>query len=661
MRIQFSILSIFILLTSCSVAQPGRYKTDNKKAIKLYEEANICFKDIDPVTGKRSSLECAESNALKALEKDPEFIDALLLMAQIKIETNDFREAISYKEKVLQIDPGFSPNELYYIGSLAIAIGDYEKSLKFSKMFLTQRNTNEFFQDAARRNVENCQFAIEALKKPVKYEPKNLGPNVNTERPEYFPTLTADDKTLLFTRNIEDERVPFYGEQEDFFVTTWENDQWSPSTELGDPINTKYNEGAPTFSADGKYVIFVGCETGFRGELNYGENRQGYGSCDLFASEKVGNKWTRPFNLGKPVNSAHWESQPCFSADGKTLYFIRGIVRQGRKNPGEQDIYTTHITEEGTWSIPEKVSMNVNTPYQEESVMIHPDGQTLYFSSNGHPGMGGLDIFMSRKNAKGEWGKAINLGYPINTYGQENSLLVSAKGDLAFFASDREGGLGALDLYSFDLPSQFRPVKTTHVKGIVYDAVTKEHLAAHFKLIDLETGETVKEAFANSGNGEFLVALPVNRDYALHATHDGYLFFSQNYSLSQEDLKNKEFVIEVPMEKGKIVLENVFFDKAKYDLKPKSTYELDRVVEYLKSNPSIKVELGGHTDSDGDDKMNQILSENRAKACVDYIVSKGIDPDRLSHKGYGESEPRVPNDTKENKALNRRTEMKIIQ
>lgn len=660
MRTQIVVTVCCLLFgASCSVAQPGMYGTTSKKAIKLYEEANICFKDLDPRTGKRRSLDCARSNALKALEKDPKFIDAHLLMAEIKIVEGDYAEAIKYKENVLEITPNYSANELYYIASLAMGMGNYDKGLKFSNHFLASRNTNEMFQDQARRFVENCQFAIPAIKQPVDFEPVNLGEAINTERPEYFPTLTADDKTLLFTRNIEDDRVPFNGQQEDFFLSTNNNGEWQPCKNIGPPINTKYNEGAPTFSADGRYVIFVGCETGYRGQLNYGENRQGYGSCDLFASEKVGNSWTEPFNLGKPVNSNHWESQPCFSSDGKSLYFIRGTVRQGRKNPAEQDIYITQITDDGTWTTPVRVPGKINTPYREESVMIHPDGNTIYFSSNGHPGMGGLDIYVSHKEHNGTWGTPVNLGYPINTYNNENSLLVSAKGDLAFFASDREGGKGSLDLYSFELPEEFRPTRTTHVRGLVYDAVTKKHLPAHFKLIDLETGKVVKEAYANSGNGEFLVALPINKNYALHADHEGYLFYSKNYSLKNVDV-NSEFAIEVPMEKGKIVLENVFFEVNKFDLKTESIYELNRVVDYLRENTTVKVELGGHTDSDGEEKENQQLSENRAKVCVDYIISKGIDTERLTYKGYGESQPRVENDTDEHKAMNRRTEMKII-
>jgi len=661
MRIQLIVAFFFSFLASCTVAQPGIYSTSSKKAIKLYEEANICYKDLDPQTGRRRSLNCAESNALKALEKDEQFIDALLLLSEVKIAQNDFLSAIAYKERVLAMNPGYSSNEFYYIASLAMGLGDYEKCLKFSKLFLARRSTSEYFQDQARRYVDDCEFAIQALKSPVKYNPENLGAGINSERPEYFPTLTADDKSLLFTRNVEDDRVPMYGEQEDFFLTIWENGSWQESEILKGPINTKYNEGAPTYSADGKYVVFVGCETGYRGEFNYGEGRQGYGSCDLFASEKVGSKWMKPFNLGKPVNSNHWESQPSFSADGKSLYFIRGIVRQGRKDPGEQDIFVTEITDQGTWSVPKRVSGKINTPYREESVSIHPDGQTLYFSSNGHPGMGGLDIFMSRRQLNGEWGEPINLGYPINTFNHENSLLVSAKGDLAFFASDREGGHGSLDLYSFELPLKFRPIKTTYVRGKVFDAISKKHLPAYFKLIDLETGQIVKEAYANSGNGEFLVALPINKNYALHAEHKGYLFYSKNYALNSDQMKDMEFVIEVPMEKGKIVLENVFFAVGKYDLETESIYELDRVVDFLMSSSTIKVELGGHTDTDGDDDMNQVLSENRAKACVDYLVSKGIDANRLSFKGYGETQPRVKNNSPTNKALNRRTELKIIE
>jgi len=311
--------------------------------------------------------------------------------------------------------------------------------------------------------------------------------------------------------------------------------------------------------------------------------------CKLFVSERIGKDWTKPVNMGKPINSGHWETQPCFSSDGKTLYFVRGLVKhRERRDPKNQDIYKTEILPNGTWSVPEKLGSNINTPGREESVQIHPDGQTLYFSSDGHTGMGGQDLFMSRVDATGRWGKAINLGYPINTHKDENSLLVSSKGGIALFASDREGGYGDLDLYSFNLPQKYQPIETTFMKGLVYDEETKKPLAAKFQLIDLKTGKIVKAAIANSGSGDFIVALPTNKDFALIAEHEGYLFFSKNYSLDKLKKNKDGFSVNVPMKPIKagdsFVLENIFFDVNKYDLKPASKTELGKLKKILTEN-----------------------------------------------------------------------------
>lgn len=661
----FLITTLFISITSCSVAQPGmKYTTSDKKAIKLYEEARKCFNYMDPTTGKRL-LDCAIENGEKALARDPNFSEAYSLLSNVYVEKGDLEKAIEYKQKMMSSTTNFSQSEYFYLASMQMAVGDYQNCKKNAQRYLQNRNANPNFVDKCKQYIANCDFAIEAKAHPYDFEPENLGPNINTDRPEYFPSLTADDHKLLFTRLIEDENAVFGGQQEDIFVSEINGDHWSLAQKLSDNVNSKYNEGAPTFSADGKYVIFVGCETGDQGDYDYGEGREGYGSCDLFASEKVGDHWSKPFNLGAPVNSKHWESQPSFSSDGKTLYFIRGIIHDRQmRSPKEQDIYVTELTPEGTWSTPVKLSDKINTPYREESVQIHPDGQTLYFSSEGHVGMGGTDIYMSRLDENGEWGTPVNLGYPINTNHDENSTLVSAEGEFAYFASNREGGLGSLDLYSFKLPEQFRPIKTTFMKGKVFDVETKKPLAADFQLIDLKTGKLVKRAIANSGNGEFIVALPENSDFALIAEHDGYFFYSKNYSLDKLTKTENGFEFDVPMSPIKpgdsFILENIFFDVDKWDLKSESIVELNKLLEILQKNPNIKIELGGHTDSDGNDTHNQQLSENRAKAVVEWLISKGIDSGRLSYKGYGETQPIAPNDTPENKAKNRRTEVTIM-
>lgn len=661
MKYVFTIILV-LMFSEFSFAQHYTYNTEDKKAIKLYKKALEEYNTINPNNGFRN-WDAAESYALQALERDSNFYLPHDLLSKIYVETNQYKKALEAKKNVVRINPKPISSDFYYTASLAMQTGSYQDVLEYGSRYLKFRNTNDLFVSNVRRFMDNANFAIEAEANPYDYELINLGKGVNTERNEYFPSITADDELLLFTRDIED-RDP-YGRpslQEDIFVSKVENNSWSESWGVSDNINTQFNEGAPTFSSDGKYIIMVGCEMG---PMGYGAGRKGYGSCDLFFSEKVGSKWSRPVNLGSPVNSGNWETQPSFSSDGKTLYFVRGTIKPGsRRESKDQDIYMTQITDKG-WSKPVKLGPNINTPYREESVFIHPDGQTLYFSSEGHPGMGGLDIFMSRKQANGSWGKPINLGYPINTAGHENSLLVDAKGDLAYFASDREGGEGNLDLYSFKLPESFKPYQTLALKGKIYDAETKEPLSARFELIDIHTGEVFKEAYPNRGNGEFLVPMPINKDFALVATHKGYQLFSKNFSLTDNSIQ-REFVVEVPMQAiakvgTSFVLENVFFDVDKSVLKSESKAELNRLYNILMENPEIKIEIGGHTDSDGDDTHNQELSENRARSVVDYLIKKGIAKERLSNKGYGESNPIAPNDTEENKAKNRRTEVKVVE
>ena len=656
------ILSL-VVVYSCSTAQHYSYNTEDKKAIKLYKKAVDEYNTIDPNSGARNWNE-AEKYALQSIERDSNFFHPYDLLFKVYVETYALEKALNAKKKAIQINTKPISSDFYYVADLAMKTGRYDDVITYGNQYLKFKNTNDAFVTNVHRYLENAQFAEEAIKNAYDYELINLGKGVNTDRDEYFPSLTADDRYLLFTRNTID-KDPYGREsiQEDIFVSEQKDGIWGEAWKISDNLNTPFNEGAPTFSADGKYIIFVACEMGPRG---YGAGRKGYGSCDLFFSEKVGNTWSKPFNLGAPVNSMHWETQPSFSSDGKTLYFVRGIVEPGsRREIRNQDIYKTEITADGTWSTPEKLGTNVNTPYREESVFIHPDGQTLYFSSDGHPGMGGLDIFMSRKQADGSWGKAINLGYPINTFEDENSLLVNSKGELAFFSSSRAGGEGNLDVYSFVMPEEFRPFQTVVLKGKIYDANTKEPLNARFELIDIETGEVFKEAYPNRGNGEFLVPMPVNKNFALVATHNGYQLFSKNYSLALDNGIKKEFEIEVPMQPITVgtsfVLENVFFDVDKAELKPESRAELDRLHTILEQNPEVNIEIGGHTDSDGDDAHNQELSERRAEAVVNYLVNKGISKDRLSYMGYGETQPMVSNTSAENKAKNRRTEVKVVE
>jgi outer membrane protein OmpA-like peptidoglycan-associated protein/tetratricopeptide (TPR) repeat protein len=642
----FSLL-LFTLLFSCaSMAQD--LSTDSRRAAKLFEEGQSLY--------QRHQHQEAEKMLLEALEKD-NFVEARTLLGYVYLDLMQYQKAKAQFAQAIDINAKAIPNNLFFLAELELKDGEYESAQKHFNAFLESNPQNSEQLNRSKNGLEVIDFALKAQKNPVPFEPKNLGPSFNSEQAEYFPSLTVDGNTLLFTRRLPSKSSPM-GYNEDFYLAQRnEKGHWQKAQNMGQPINTANNEGAPSFSADGNMLIFTACEL----YGDYGGNRKGYGSCDLFITFKGdANLWGKPKNLGSTINSAHWETQPSFSADGKTLYFVQG--KRNRSGSQNGNIYVSRLNEEGRWTVPQALSNKINTIGNEESVFIHPDGKTLYFSSDGHLGMGGLDIFMSQKDSSGEWSEPLNLGYPINTHKNENSLLVSPDGELAYFASDRKEGYGDLDLYSFELPEQFKPNPVSYFAGNIFDKETKAPLSARFQLIDLESGETVVESYSNI-NGDFLMALPAGKDYALNVSKSGYLFYSDNFSLTQTS-DNKAFRKNVPLSPikvgEKIVLNNIFFETAKYTLKKQSKIELSKVVQFLEENPSLKIEVSGHTDNVGSDESNLKLSKNRAKSVVDYLVQEGIESSRIRSKGYGSTQPIADNDTKAGKAKNRRTEFEII-
>jgi outer membrane protein OmpA-like peptidoglycan-associated protein/tetratricopeptide (TPR) repeat protein len=639
-----------MLVVSCKAQSQGNYSSTNKKAIKLYEKASEFYQN------KQSAKALDELS--KCLKTDSLFAEAHALMGYIFIDMKKDNEAIKSLSKAVYISPNFYRKLFFTLGRLEMTKGMYAEAKMHLSQYLKSPKLDPFYANYAQLDILNCDFAIQAMKNPVAFNPKNMGAEVNTDGYEYFPAITADNSQFMFTRNVRpDKNDPNSHWQEDFFISKNVDGKWTAAKGISNNINTQANEGAPTLSVDGQILFFVICAQ----EEGYGGERKGYGSCDIFYSQLIGTKWTKPQNVGSPVNSKNWETQPSFSSDGKTLYFIRGTLNE--EGVRDRDIWMAQIQDDGRWSNPVRLSDKINTPGNEESVYIHPDNQTLYFASNGHIGMGGMDIFMCKRDANGEWGNPINLGYPINTWNDENSLLVNAQGNVAYFSSDRAGGFGGMDIYYFELDKSLQPQKVTYVKGKVFDKETKAPLEARFELIDLATGKQVIVSGSNPGTGEFLVCLPPNKDYMLNVSKEGYLFYSQNFSL-KEQVGDKPYQLDVPLSKPNVDeivrLDNVFFDTDKFDLKPESKAELNKLVDFLKKNAALKIELRGHTDSDGNDKSNLVLSDNRAKAVYQYLIDNGITKERLSFKGYGETLPIEKNDTPEGRQKNRRTEFKII-
>jgi outer membrane protein OmpA-like peptidoglycan-associated protein len=532
------------------------------------------------------------------------------------------------------------------IGRYQDAKNDYEK-------FMSYPNVPAEKRDRSTNSVHACDFGIDAMAHPVPFHLDNLGDNVNSPLDEYVNAITTDGQRLYFTRKLprNAETIDQGNEfEEDFFFCDKQDTGWAKAVNLGPPINTHGNEGALCISPDGKLIFFAAC------------NRpDSYGSCDIYWSRKVGLNWTVPENLGPTVNSPAWDSQPSFSSDGKTLYFAS--KRAGGK--GSSDIWKTELQPDGSWTEPVNLGDSINTRAEEMAPFIHPDDQTLYFSSRGHPGMGGLDLFYSRKDAAGNWTKPVNLGYPINTYADEITLVVNANGDLAYVSSDKPGGKGRQDIYSFTLYKEARPHKATYFKGIVYNKETRKKLGAKFELIDLESGKTVILSTSDPVTGEFLLSLPVNKNYALNVSKEGYLFYSDNFSLEGDNTVTKPFVKDIPLQEinvgQTVILKNIFFDTDKYDLKDESKVEMGKLIDLLNKNPKIRIELSGHTDNAGSEEHNMTLSTKRAEAVYTYLIQHSIAKERLTYAGFGFSRPIDTNETEQGRANNRRTEFKVIQ
>ncbi|MCX6231658.1 MAG: OmpA family protein [Bacteroidetes bacterium] len=634
---RISLILVLIILTSTVLFAQGRkLSSKSKKAVSHYEAA---VKLYDAYKNK----ECLEE-INKAIEADSNFIEAYFMLASVYTDLKQKTDAINAYQKAISIDEEFFPGALFTVANLQLSVGQYrEAGINYQK-YLRLDEGNPMKKRMAEKAMEAVAFALQQIAHPVPFNLVNMGGNVNSENDEYLPAITADEQTLIITvSNMAKQTF------EDFYICHKVNNEWTKAQNMGAPLNTAGNEGAQCISPDGQYIYFTAC------------NRDdGYGSCDIYSSHKIGDKWTLPENLGEPVNTTAWESQPSISADGKTLYFAS--ARPGGK--GGMDIWSSTQIAEGKWAVPVNLGDSINTINDDISPFIHPDNQTLYFSSNGRMGMGGKDIYFSRKNAKGNWGTPVNIGYPINTFADEINLVVNAKGDLAFYSSNKPGGYGKLDLYTFELYKDARPMAVNYMKGKVFDAESHQNLVARFELINLETGEVVTQSKSEAGSGEFLVCLPTGKEFALNVSRDGYLFYSEHISLSGTSSIMKPFLKDVPLKPIQIgesvVLNNIFFETDKFDLKPQSKVELNKLLALMKQNPGLKIEISGHTDNVGSEAHNISLSGSRARAVYDYLVTNGIAAARLTSKGYGWSKPVDTNDTEAGRANNRRTEFKVV-
>lgn len=642
MKLVLTIIALFFVVG----LEAQDLSTDNKRAIKYFNNAEHFFQSRENYR--------AIDQLEKALDEDDCFLEAMLLMADVYNDLGNDSLQVTYLERAKKLESDQSDKINYVLGNAYYRLGKYQKAKESYESYIASGTENHPFYKKAKDKLKHCTFALSLLRHAVKMDAVNLGSNINTNYDEYWPSLTVDGKTIIFTR-----LVPYSGQlssshqlQEDFYLSNYIDGEWQKAVPMS-AINTPYNEGAQSISADGKLLFFTAC-THFDGR----------GSCDIYFSRNKNGVWSKPQNAGSPVNTASWESQPSISANGEYLYFASN--RSGGK--GGMDIWRCklngfYIDGSPRWSEPQNLGDSINTKGNETSPFIHADGKTLYFSSDSRMGLGGYDIYYSRLIHDTIWQTPVNMGYPINTHKDEQGLIVNAAGTKAYYSSDRPGAKG-LDIYEFDLDAKDRPSPVSYVHGKVFDKETGKPLCANIELINLDNNQLVAKTQSCWERGDFLMCLPLGKEYAFNVSRNGYLFHSENFALKKVHQKDDPFVMNIPLKAIKIgnssVLRNIFFETGKYELLTQSKAELGKLIDFLKNNPSVKIEIGGHTDNVGTVEYNQVLSENRAKSVYNYLVKNAIEKSRLTYRGYGLSEPVASNETATGRAKNRRTEFKII-
>ena len=619
----------------------------------------------------------------KAQDFNPNNAELNYMLGVINFNLNPQSDAASkFLEKSISLNGKIPADASYFSGWANQFQLKWDDAIKYYQMQLNLLNANTKVNAIAiedvTKKINECKIGKIETASPQRVFVDNLGSAINSSYPEYSAFISADESMMILTARRENttggkvdevDSWPF----EDLYQSFRVNGKWTQAQNFGPLVNSEEHDASSGLSSDGT-TMFI---------FKYSKKDGG----DIYMSNLVGNTWTKPEHLNKNINSTDHESSVSLSFDAKRLYFISD--RKG--NLGAGDIYYSDKDVKNDWGPAVNIGASLNTKYGEEGVFIHPDGKTVYFSSKGHKTMGGYDIFKSVFE-NGIWSEPINLGYPINGPDDDVFFVVSGSGSHGYFASSKQGGFGDKDIYRITflgpekppifmnednlLASVTAPVsefkaekiastgpKMTILKGVISDDKTKIPLEATIELIDNSLNEVIATFKSNSTTGKYLVSLPSGKNYGIAVKKDGYLFHSENF-----DLKNSEVFQEVEINVAlkqidigqSIVLKNIFFDFDKATIRMESAGELDRLTKLLTENPTLKIELGSHTDSKGSDDYNQKLSQSRSQSVVTYLIGKGISTDRLVAKGYGETVPVATNDTEAGRQENRRTDFKIL-
>jgi outer membrane protein OmpA-like peptidoglycan-associated protein/tetratricopeptide (TPR) repeat protein len=661
-------------------------KDEFKEARSAMEESDVLYQ-VGP-----SFYSQAIDGYLKAYKFNPDNAALNYKIGNCYLSSNERTKSLNYFKESYALNPALSKDIHFKIGRGYHLLMEFDKAIKEFEIHLKKLTADDkLSKKETDKYIRECKTGKDMVKNPTRVWVDNLGKAINTSYPEYGALITADESVLIYTtrRPSETNKELINGEyMEDVFISHKNEDgSWSQATSISNRINTKEHDATAGFSPDGLTLFLY---------YNSGKDEG-----DLYQSKKIEDGWEKPKNMGKNINdNKSWDTGASLSYDGKKLYFVSN--KPGGK--GQRDIWESNWdAEKEKWGEAKPIEGKVNTEYEEVGVFMHPDGKTMYFSSNGHKGMGGYDIYSSELLEDGTWGEPMNIGYPVCTPDNDVFFSISASGKHGYYSSFREDGEGEKDIYMITflgkekvpllsgednlIAGVTKPVTEELVqakievsfknlsilKGKVLDAETKKPVKSIVDLSDNTKNEKVSEFSTDAETGKFLISLPAGKNYGIAVKSEGYLFHSENFDVPA-DAGYKEYEKIIYMKKVKvgesIVLRNIFFDLDKYSLKPESKTELDRLLLLLEENPTLVIEISGHTDTRGSADHNKQLSDDRAKAVVDYLVALGIPRERFEHKGYGEEKPMISDseiakirskeEKEESHGMNRRTEFKII-
>lgn len=499
-----------------------------------------------------------------------------------------------------------------------------------------------------RKLNEQAQFLKAELSKPIKDSVQYMGSSINSPYPEMFPSMSADTSIIYFTRAVN-------GIDQDFYRSSVDScGGWFYARNMGTPPNTSDQEFAQMISADGHYIFFSRTE-------NRSENGWDRGGCDLYMAYTADSVWSVPQSFGATINTPGYEGMPCLSPDNRELYFASD--RPG--GYGGLDIWVSNF-EDGLWQPPRNMGPEINTAGNESAPFLHIDNQTLYFASDGLPGMGGTDLFMCRRITDTVWSKPVNMGRPINTSADENSIFITSNGGKAYFASDRDSAAGDFNLYETRLPDALKPSAVVTIKGYAYDSLNKSTLNYTSIYINHpKTGDPLYHFISNRGDGSYMITLTAGANYSFNADRIGYLNTTDTIHVPKE-LSGKIISFNIPLlpqdyvapihDSLAIIIQ---FARNAATVSDSDKIKLAKALDPWLMDKNVTILVNGYTDNTGTPLINEQLSVRRASLVAQAITDMGIDPGMIQSQGWGEANPMYPNDTDENMSRNRRVEVII--